>query len=195
MRGKSFKQKQQEVKQLTDTMNQSIESYFETSEQMAEYLSFMMQFYQYSLRNTALIQSQFRGAQAVGSYKFWWEKGFQVQKGEKASEQEKDLLKQGQLEKKESQLYFGKGSVFDVSQTDAKASDLPEIFPNKWLEGDVANYQNMLEAMKKIGGITAENAEIVIKAGADGVSFISAISHANSVIEATKALKREVLGL
>ena len=44
----------------------------------------MMQFYQYSLRNTALIQGQFKGAQAVGSYKFWQEKGFQVQKGEKA---------------------------------------------------------------------------------------------------------------
>src|SRR5699024_1556334 len=44
----------------------------------------MMQFYHYSLRNTALIQNQFSGAQAVGRYKFWQEKGFQVQKGENA---------------------------------------------------------------------------------------------------------------
>ncbi|EOB1262830.1 ArdC-like ssDNA-binding domain-containing protein [Staphylococcus pseudintermedius] len=84
MKRKTFEQKQEEVKQLTETMNQSIESYFETPEQMAEHLAFMMQFYQYSLRNTALIQGQFKGAQAVGSYKFWQEKGFQVQKGEKA---------------------------------------------------------------------------------------------------------------
>ncbi|MDY0407191.1 LPD25 domain-containing protein [Virgibacillus sp. 179-BFC.A HS] len=177
MKRKTFEQKREEVKHLTDTMNQSIDSYFETPEQMAEHLAFMMQFYQYSLRNTALIQNQFRGAQAVGSYKFWQEKGFQVQKGEKAiqilvpnktqprfkdangkwksikkaTEQEKELINRGELEKKASELYFGKGSVFDVSQTDAKASDLPDIFPNRWLEGDVANYQNMIEAMKKVG--------------------------------------------
>src|SRR5699024_11949347 len=84
LKRKSFEQKREEVKRLTGTMDQSIESYFETPEQMAEHLAFMMQFYQYSLRNTALIQSQFKGAKAVGSYKFWQDKGFQVQKGEKA---------------------------------------------------------------------------------------------------------------
>ena len=177
MKRKTIEQKQEEVKQLTETMNQSIESYFETPEQMAEHLAFMMQFYQYSLRNTALIQGQFKGAQAVGSYKFWQEKGFQVQKGEKAiqilvpnktqpkfkdkngkwksikkaTEQEKELLNKGELEKKASGLYFGKGSVFDVSQTNAKASDLPDIFPNRWLEGSVANYQDMLDALQKVG--------------------------------------------
>ncbi|OZU88632.1 hypothetical protein CIL03_10070 [Virgibacillus indicus] len=177
MKRKTFEQKREEVKLLTETMNQSIESYFETPEQMAEHLAFMMQFYQYSLRNTALIQNQFRGAQAVGSYKFWQEKGFQVQKEEKAiqilvpnktqpkfkdengkwksikkaTEQEKELVKKGDLEEKKSELYFAKGSVFDVSQTDAKASDLPGIFPNKWMEGDIANYQDMLKAMKKVG--------------------------------------------
>src|SRR5690625_6648097 len=61
-------------------MNEYIASYFETPEQMAEHLEFMMQFYHYSLRNTALIQNQFSGAQAVGSYKFWKEKGFQDRK-------------------------------------------------------------------------------------------------------------------
>lgn len=177
MKRKTFEQKREEMKRLTETMNQSIESYFETPEQMAEHLAFMMQFYQYSLRNTALIQNQFRGARAVGSYKFWQEKGFQVQKGEKAiqilvpnktqpkfkdangkwksikksTEQEKELIKKGDLEKKKSELYFAKGSVFDVSQTGAKASDLPDIFPNRWLEGDVANYKDMFEAMKKVG--------------------------------------------
>ncbi|MGJ9459926.1 LPD25 domain-containing protein [Oceanobacillus sp. CF4.6] len=177
MKRKTFEQKREEVKQLTETMNQSIESYFETPEQMAEHLAFMMQFYQYSLRNTALIQNQFRGARAVGSYKFWQEKGFQVQKGEKAiqilvpnktqpkfkdengkwksikkaTEQDKELIKKGDLEKNKSELYFARGSVFDVSQTDAKANNLPDNFPNRWLEGDVANYQDMLEAMKKVG--------------------------------------------
>jgi len=177
MKQKTLEQKREEVKKLTETMNESIASYFETPEQMAEHLAFIMQFHEYSLRNTALIQSQFKGAQAVGSYRFWQEKGFQVQKGEKAiqilvpnktqpkfkdangkwktikkaTEQEKELINSGELEKKASELYFGRGSIFDVSQTDAKASDLPDVFPNKWMEGDVANYQDMLEAMKKVG--------------------------------------------
>src|SRR5690625_1888008 len=177
MKKKTFEQKREEIKKLTDTMNESIASYFETPEQMAEHLEFMMQFYHYSLRNTALIQNQFSGAQAVGSYKFWKEKGFQVQKGEKAirilvpnktkpkfkgddgkwkgikyaTTQEKERIKAGELEKKDGKMYFGKGSVFDISQTNAKASDLPEIFPNKWMEGNVANYQAMLKAMKEVG--------------------------------------------
>src|SRR5699024_10655314 len=119
----------------------------------------------------------FSGAQAVGSYKFWQEKGFQVQKGKKAIQilvpnktqpkfkgddgkwkgikyattQDKERIKSGELEKKEGKMYYGKGSVFDISQTNAKASDLPEIFPNKWMEGNVANYQAMLGAMQEVG--------------------------------------------
>src|SRR5699024_3668586 len=130
--------------------------------------------YHYSLRNTALIQNQFSGAQAVGSYKFWQEKGFQVQKGENAIQilvpnktqpkfkddngkgegikyataQEKERMKSGKLERKE---VIGKGSRFDISQTNAKASDLPDIFPNKWMEGNVTNYQAMLGAMQEVG--------------------------------------------
>jgi len=177
MKWKAIEQKREEIKELTETMNESIASYFETPEQMAEHLEFMTQFYHYSLRNTARIQNQFRGAKAVGSYKFWQEKGFQVQKGEKAIEilvpnktqpkfkddngkwkgikyantQEKKRIKSGELEKKEGKMYFGKGNVFDISQTNAKASDLPDIFPNKWMEGNVANYQAMLGAMQEVG--------------------------------------------
>src|SRR5690625_1299847 len=134
MKRKTFEQKREEIKKLTETMNESIEFYYETPEQMAEHLKFMMQFYYYSLRNTALIQSQFNGAQAVGSYKFWQEKGFQVQKGEKAIQilvpnkiqpkfkgddgkwkgikyataQEKERMKSGELEKKEGKMYLEK---------------------------------------------------------------------------------------
>src|SRR5699024_6053278 len=177
MKRKTLEQKRKEVKELTETMNKSIASYFETPEQMAEHLEFMMQFYHYSLRNTALIQNQFNGAKAVGSYKFWKEKGFQVQKGEKAikilvpnktqpkfkrddgkwkgikyaNAREKERIKAGELEKKEGKMYFGKGSVFDISQTNAKASDLPEISPNKWMEGNVANYQAIIGAMQEVG--------------------------------------------
>ncbi|WP_237049354.1 ArdC-like ssDNA-binding domain-containing protein [Lentibacillus amyloliquefaciens] len=165
------------MKQLTETMDTSIDSYFQSEEKMAEYLKFMTQFHNYSLRNTALIQGQFKGAQAVGSYNFWKEKGFQVQKGEKAlkilvpnktapkfktvegkwknmkyaTEQEREQIEKGKLEERKSKHYFSVGNVFDVSQTNAKASDLPKIFPNKWMEGDVKHYDVMLESMYKIG--------------------------------------------
>src|SRR5699024_1908225 len=82
----------------------------------------------------ALIQNQFSGAQAVGSYKFWQEKGFQVQKGENAIQilvpnktqpkfkddngkwkgikyataQEKERMKSWELEKKEGKMYLAK---------------------------------------------------------------------------------------
>src|SRR5699024_7811393 len=134
MKRKTYEQKRKEVKELTETMNESIASYFDTPEQMAEHLEFMMQFYHYSLRNTALIQNQFSGAQAVGSYKFWQEKGCQVQKGENAIQilvpnktqpkfkddngkwkgikyataQEKERRKSGELEKKEGKMYVAK---------------------------------------------------------------------------------------
>src|SRR5699024_7364316 len=84
MKRKTYEQKRKEVKELTETMNESITSYFETPEQMAEHMKFMIKFYHYSLRNKVLIQNQFNSTQADGSYKFWQEKGFQVQKGENA---------------------------------------------------------------------------------------------------------------
>src|SRR5699024_6069799 len=134
MKSKTYEQKRKEVIELTETMNESIASYFESPEQMAEHLEFMMQFYHSSLRNTALIQNQFSGAQAVGSDKFWPEKGFQVQRGENAIQilvpnktqrkfkddngkwkgikygtaQEKERMKSGELEKKEGKMYLAK---------------------------------------------------------------------------------------
>jgi len=174
---KTLEQKKEEVRDLTTKMNDAIDYYFESPEQMNELMAFMLKFYHYSPKNAALIRSQFEGAQAVGSYNFWKEKGFQVQKGEKAlkvlvpnktapkfktaegkwknikyaTEQEKERIDKGELEQRKSQLYFSTGNVFDISQTNAKESDLPEIFPNKWMEGDVANYKTMLGSMHRIG--------------------------------------------
>src|SRR5699024_12414436 len=84
MKKKTLEQKREEIKELTETMNESIASYFETPEQIAEHLEFMMQCYHYSLRNTALSQNQFSGTQAVGCYNFWQEKGIHVQTGDHA---------------------------------------------------------------------------------------------------------------
>lgn len=80
---KSVEQKKEEVQALTKGMEKSIEGYFRTTGDLKEYLSFMAKFYHYSPSNISLIQSQFQGASAVGSFSFWKEKGFPVKKGEK----------------------------------------------------------------------------------------------------------------
>lgn len=82
--------------------------------------------------------------------------------------------------------YFGIGPVFPTkTKEDAKPSNgtkLIEELRDKGLSIPIVG----------IGGITQENAGSVIQAGADGVSVITAISHAPSIIEATKGLRKSV---
>lgn len=173
---KSVEDKRKEVEELTKGMEQKVEQHFHSVEDLKDYLSFMGKFYQYSMSNTALIQKQFRGAQAVGSFKFWKDKGFSVNKGEKgikilapnktvpkfkdekgkwksinkATPQEKKLIQEGKKEVTQGRLYFSVGHVFEISQTNAKASDLPKIFPNRWLEGNVEDYKTLYKGMEAI---------------------------------------------
>src|SRR5665648_287120 len=69
---------------------------------------------------------------------------------DKATDEEKKKIKDGDLQVQKSKTYFAQGYVFDVSQTNATALDLPDIFPNKWLEGTVKNYSILLQGMEKI---------------------------------------------
>ncbi|MBS6503359.1 MAG: ImmA/IrrE family metallo-endopeptidase [Clostridium sp.] len=173
---KSQEEKEKEVNELIEKANVGIENSFTTPESLKEFLNYMSKFYNYSLRNASLIQEQFRGALAVGSYAFWKEKGFTVNKGEKgikilvpnrlsdyfinengeevklknATKEEKKLIEQGEIEVRKGKLIFNQGYVFEVTQTNAKAEDLPKIFPNKWLDGEVKNYDLMYKAMENI---------------------------------------------
>lgn len=173
---KSPEEKKEAVQALTKKMEKSVEGYFRTPGDLKEYLTFMAKFYQYSPSNISLIQSQFQGASAVGSFSFWKEKGFPVKKGEKgikilvpnrtvakfkdkegtwktvtkASEQEKKQIESKSVEVKPGRLYFAVGHVFDVSQTNAKAEDLPRIFPNRWLDGSVTDYKSLYKGMEAI---------------------------------------------
>ncbi|MED4170671.1 ArdC-like ssDNA-binding domain-containing protein [Priestia megaterium] len=173
---KSVEDKRKEVEELTNGMEKKIEQHFHSAEELKDYLSFMGKFYQYSMSNTVLIQKQFRGAQAVGSFKFWKDKGFSVNKGEKgikilvpnktvpkfkdekgkwksvnkATPQEKQLIKEGKKEVTQGRLYFLVGHVFDIHQTNATANDLPKIFPNRWLEGNVEDYKTLYKGMEAI---------------------------------------------
>lgn len=150
---KTAEEKQQEIEQLTKQLESKIESYFESSENMLEHLKFMSNFHNYSVRNMSLINAQFRGAKAVGSFKFWQSKGVHVKKGEKgikilvptpveffkrgedekgnpiwiktahANAKEQELIKEGQLQKKKV-LFFKIGHVFEYTQTDARENGL-----------------------------------------------------------------------
>lgn len=87
---------------------------------------------------------------------------------------------------KEGADYFGIGPVFPTkTKADAKPS----------------RGTTLIEALRKdgweipivgIGGISIENARSVVQAGADGISVITAISHANSPLEAARGLRKSV---
>lgn len=173
---KSKEEKEKEIDKLILRANMGIEECLNTEEQFKELLDYISKFYKYSLRNSFLIQEQFKGALAVGSFSFWKEKGFTVNKGEKgikilvpkklsdyfinlkgeeitinkATTEEKKLIKEGKIKVKAGKILFSQGYVFDISQTNATIDDLPTIFPNRWLEGEVKNYDLMYKAMENI---------------------------------------------
>lgn len=173
---KSYEEKKKEVDQLITSAEDKIQKCFDTSEQIKELVDYMARFYNYSLRNAFLIQEQFPGALAVGAYSFWKEKGYVVNKGEKgikilvpnklsdyfinekgeevkvrnANIEEKKLIEKEKIEVKKGKIVFNQGYVFDISQTNAKAEDLPKIFPNRWLDGEVKDYDLMYKAMENI---------------------------------------------
>lgn len=221
---KSAEEKKEAVQALTKKMEKSVEVYFRTPGDLKEYLTFMAKFYHYSPSNISLIQSQFEGASAVGSFSFWKEKGFAVKKGEKgiqilvpnrtvarfkdkdgtwksvtkASEQEKKQIESKSVEVKPGRLYFAVGHVFDVSQTNAKAEDLPRIFPNRWLEGSVTDYQSLYKGMEAIAEkngvkIIAPKSELGV---AKGVSYPLtkevALNPRNSELQNIKTLLHEL---
>ncbi|MGH0544818.1 LPD25 domain-containing protein [Bacillus cereus] len=221
---KSPEEKKEAVQALTKKMEKSVEGYFRTPGDLKEYLSFMAKFYHYSPSNISLIQSQFEGATAVGSFSFWKEKGFPVKKGEKgiqilvpnrtvakfkdkegtwktvtkASEEEKKQIESKSVEVIPGRLYFAVGHVFDVSQTNAKAEDLPRIFPNRWLEGNVTDYKSLYKGME---AIAEKNGVKIIEPKqelgvAKGVSYTLtrevALNPRNSELQNVKTLLHEL---
>ncbi|PED20402.1 LPD25 domain-containing protein [Bacillus toyonensis] len=221
---KSPEEKKEAVQALTKKMEKSVEGYFRTPGDLKEYLTFMAKFYHYSPSNISLIQSQFEGASAVGSFSFWKEKGFAVKKGEKgiqilvpnrtvakfkdkegswktvtkANEEEKKQIESKSVEVIPGRLYFAVGHVFDVSQTNAKAEDLPRIFPNRWLEGSVTDYKSLYKGMEAIAEkngvkIIAPKAELGVS---KGVSYTLtkevALNPRNSELQNVKTLLHEL---
>lgn len=78
--------------------------------------------------------------------------------------------------------YIGAGPVFQTkTKTDAKAAVGLE-----WIRS--LREQHPTLPIVGIGGINTKNAESVMKAGADGVSFITAITKAKNIHEAVDSL-------
>ena len=84
--------------------------------------------------------------------------------------------------------YLGLGPIFSTTtKEDAKAAAGTTLIKTLRKEG-------LTIPIVGIGGITAENAPMVMAAGADGVSVITAISLADSVIHSTQKLCQAVHG-
>jgi len=82
--------------------------------------------------------------------------------------------------------YFGIGPIFPTTtKEDAKPVRGPVLIQELRQKGYTI-------PIVGIGGITVENAASVVKAGADGVSVITAISQAASPGEAAKALRKKI---
>ncbi|HCD8956336.1 hypothetical protein C4V23_03470 [Clostridioides difficile] len=201
-------------------VDKKIELHLNTKEEMENYLKFMAKFYDYSNGNRILIEKQFTGAEAVGSFKFWKEKGFAVKRGEKgvkilvpcfskylmyengdtknikyASEEELEKVKRGEIKTKKKLCYYMEGNVFDISQTTAKTSDLPKIFPNRW--GDISNYSLMYKGMENIAEkIGAKIVEPYEELGvAKGITYGNkeiALNPRNSQLQNVKTLLHEL---
>ncbi|PWQ89219.1 hypothetical protein DKX15_15180, partial [Enterococcus faecium] len=88
--------------------------------------------------------------------------------------------------------------VFDLSQTNAKAEDLPRIFPNRWLDGSVTDYKSLYKGME---AIAEKNGVKIIEpkqelGAAKGVSYTLtkevALNPRNSELQNVKTLLHEL---
>lgn len=172
---KTKEEREQELNKLTERMTAQIDSYFISEDALKEHLQFMSNFHNYSPRNMALIESQFKGAQAVGSFNFWKSKGVSVKKGERgiqilvptpieyfkrgeewvqkryANARERELIKNGALET-QKRPFFKVGHVFEYTQTNAreKGFEVSKLFGQFHKDGNIENNQDMMDALEKV---------------------------------------------
>lgn len=218
---KTAQERANEIKKLIEGAENQINKYFESPEEIKKYLDFQAQFYQYSVRNCALIQSQFPGAEAVASFQAFKEKGFSVNQGEhgikiigcreqkvyikdnqmrlisKATKEDLSKIESGEYNTK-MQLFFYQTYVFDISQTNAELKDIPALFPNRWLEGKVPDYEKFMSALintgKEFGATLAEESREL--GSAKGVTYSQTkrieLNHRNGELQNVKTMIHEL---
>jgi antirestriction protein ArdC len=158
---KSPEELQKEIKDLMTNAIPQIRMDSMSPKDRLEFLNFMATQHNYSIRNTALIRSQYENALYVAPYKTWSDKGLHVKRGEHGlkilvpvsykrylDDEAKAFVSYTKLSAgtkakvnakdpsvpTQSGTYFSLGSVFDITQTNAKAADYPKIFPNRPFE-------------------------------------------------------------
>lgn len=152
----AYKDKKKQVDTLTDQLNRSVSDYKKSPQDHVKLLQYMTQFKNYSIRNTMLIASQYKGAFGVKSYKEFQKDGFQVRKGQKsikilapriekfykndngslvpakyAKQDVKDKIKKGLIPTTKKIAGFLTVPVFDITQTNAPEEEYPNLYPNK----------------------------------------------------------------
>lgn len=162
----------QQIKELTDQLEQGIRSYME-SDRYKDYLTVMGRFTNYSIRNTILIAMQRPDATMVAGYTAWQKNfGRQVNRGEHAIKilapmtykktKERDMLdpvtnqpmidESGRIMKEEVEVTvpgFRVTNVFDVAQTSGRP--LPTLVDD--LVGDVRGFRDFMEAVRRISPV------------------------------------------
>lgn len=168
------KSQQERIEELTEQMNNNIIAYKKDPQEEIKLLKYLRQFRKYSVRNTSLIQGQYEGAVGVASYKQHQEKGYQVQKGEKAirilaprlqevfrdennnqkfvsraTKAEKQKIRNKEIQTKKALVGYVSVPVFDIRQTDCPEADYPKLYPNKPENFEFNGSQNDFSSFKK----------------------------------------------
>lgn len=151
-KGLTPEEKEKRKELLRKQVENVINNFENSPENIVEYLKFNSRFHQYSANNTLLIYEQNNMARFCASYKAFQDMGYQVQKGQtgmkifvpyittvfhdtesdqwiklsEGTKEQKELVKSGQLESKQF-TSFGIGTVFDIGQTDCPPEEYPKL--------------------------------------------------------------------
>lgn len=175
-----------ETDELLKRLDKQVDEYFESEEDIKEFLNFTGQFTNYSTRNKILLSMQMKGARFAATYKNFQKMGIQVRAGEKgmrllkpitakvyqdeqsnwhfvstASPAIKRRVERGEIKTEYRPTSYRAFSVFDISQTLVPPEDIPKMMPNKWLDGNYPAIEFVNEGIKNV----MEKHEIELKAG------------------------------
>lgn len=166
---RTVQEKQEELKRIQQAIEHQVEHYFVNPEMIVEFIQFGQQFHQYSLRNRLLINKQMSHASFVASFNEWKQKGYQVNKGEKAlkilrpvfryefqdengewmeqkyaSIHQKRQMEQGQLTTRKQLIGTATTSVFDISQTTVPIEDYPRYVKRHFISETDRSFEDYI---------------------------------------------------
>lgn len=168
--------KEERIDRLSSILNERIDNYLENPQALIDFYKFKQQFHNYSMKNTALIESQHQSAIQVSSYKKWLERGYQVSKGEKAiyvfapsfvkgiferlghqeklltfwtkaTKVQKNMVNNKDVIVKDLLVGYRTVPVFDLTQTDCPVNEYPDYVKQFYAVGEVENYSKFKTAL------------------------------------------------